>query len=316
VRVVVALGGNALLRRGESLDQRTQRRNAAAAAAALAPVAAQHELVVTHGNGPQIGLLALQAELDHEHGPTPFDVLGAETEGAIGYVLAQELHNALPGRELATLLTQTVVAADDPRLLAPTKPIGPVYEADEGLRLAAERGWTLRPDGGGLRRVVGSPLPLDIVELAVITRLVRAGVLVICAGGGGVPVVRDAERLRGVEAVVDKDLTAALLAERLDADALLLLTDVAGVLVEGVPLAAATPAELAALDLPAGSMGPKAQAAGSFAQRTGRRAAIGSLADAAALAAGGAGTQVTSGSDPDVLARMSPATRLPAAARP
>jgi carbamate kinase len=292
MRVVAALGGNALLRRGEPLDQNTLRRNAALAAAALAPLAAEHELVVTHGNGPQIGLLALQAELDHDHGPTPFDVLGAETEGAIGYVLAQELMNVLPGRPIATLLTQTVVAADDPRLLEPTKPIGPVYEAAEGARLAAQRGWAIRPDGSGVRRVVGSPRPLDLIELPVIATLVRAGVLVICAGGGGVPVVWTKQGVKGVEAVVDKDLTAALLAERLRADVLLLLTDVAGVLVDGEVLASATAGELGALDLPAGSMGPKAEAAAGFVARTNRRAAIGSLADAPALAAGHAGTQV------------------------
>jgi carbamate kinase len=292
MRIVAALGGNALLRRGEPLDQETQRRNATAAAAALAPLAAEHELVITHGNGPQIGLLALQSELDHDHGVTPFDVLGAETEGAIGYVLAQELMNALPGHLVATLLTQTIVAADDPRLLNPTKPIGPVYERAEGRRLAAERGWEMRPDGNGLRRVVGSPLPLDLVELPIISILVRSGVLVICGGGGGVPVVREQRRLHGVEAVVDKDLTAALLAERLRADLLLLLTDVEGVLVDGRALEIATPSELGALDLPAGSMGPKAAAAGQFATRTGRRAAIGSLTDAAPLVAGRAGTQV------------------------
>jgi carbamate kinase len=207
-------------------------------------------------------------------------------------VLAQELMNALPGRSIATLLTQTVVAADDPRLREPTKPIGPVYDAAEGARLAAERGWTVRPDGDGVRRVVGSPLPLDLVELPVIATLVRAGVLVICAGGGGVPVVRDGRRVRGVEAVVDKDLTAALLAEHLHADVLVLLTDVDGVLVDGELLAAVTPADLEALALPAGSMGPKAAAAGQFVARAGGRAAIGSLTDAAALVAGSAGTQV------------------------
>jgi carbamate kinase len=295
MRVVAALGGNALLRRGEPLDQAIQRRNAALAAAALAPLAAEHELVVTHGNGPQIGLLALQAELDHDHGATPFDVLGAETEGAIGYVLAQELMNVLPGRPIATLLTQTVVAADDPRLLEPTKPIGPVYEAAEGARLAAQHGWAIRPDGDGVRRVVGSPLPLDLIELPVIATLVRAGVLVICAGGGGVPVVWTKQGVKGVEAVVDKDRTAALLAERLRADVLLLLTDVAGVLVDGEVLASATADELGALDLPAGSMGPKAEAAAAFVARTNRRAVIGSLADAPALAAGHAGTQVRMG---------------------
>jgi carbamate kinase len=292
MRVVAALGGNALLRRGEDLDQATQRRNAATAAAALAPLAARHELVVTHGNGPQIGLLALQAELDLDHGPTPFDILGAETEGAIGYVLAQELMNELPGRAIATLLTQTVVAADDQRLLDPTKPIGQVYDAADGERLAAARGWTMRADGDGVRRVVGSPLPLDVVELPVIATLVRSGVLVICAGGGGVPVVREGRRVRGVEAVVDKDLTAALVAERLQADVLVLLSDVEGVLVGGEVLRTATPEDLEALELPAGSMGPKAAAAGQFASRTGRRAAIGSLADAVGLVAGRAGTQV------------------------
>jgi carbamate kinase len=255
-------------------------------------VAAEHELVVTHGNGPQIGLLALQAELDHEHGPTPFDVLGAETEGAIGYVLAQELHNALPGRSIATLLTQTVVAADDPRLLEPTKPIGPVYDAAEGERLAAERGWAVRADGDGVRRAVGSPIPLEVIELPAIATLVRSGVLVICAGGGGVPVVREGQRVRGVEAVVDKDLTAALLAERLEADLLMLLTDVEGVLVGDLVLHAATPDELEALALPAGSMGPKAAAAGRFVSRTGGRAAIGALGAAAGLVAGSTGTQV------------------------
>ena len=292
MRVVAALGGNALLRRGESMDQSTQRRNAAVAAAALAPLAAEHEVVVTHGNGPQIGLLALQAELDRDHGPTPFDILGAETEGAIGYVLAQELMNALPGRAVATLLTQTIVAGDDPRLLEPTKPIGPVYDAAEGARLASERGWRIRPDGDGVRRVVGSPLPLDIVELPVIATLVRAGVLVICAGGGGVPVVWSGRGVKGVEAVVDKDLTAALLAERLRADVLVLLTDVDGVLVDDEVLGSVTPDELTAQNLPAGSMGPKALAAAQFVSRTGRRAAIGSLSDAADLVAGRTGTQV------------------------
>jgi carbamate kinase len=205
---------------------------------------------------------------------------------------------ALPGRSIATLLTQTVVAADDPRLLEPTKPIGPVYDAAEGARLAAERGWAVRPDGEGVRRVVGSPIPLDVVELGVIATLARSGVLVICAGGGGVPVVRQGRGVRGVEAVVDKDLTAALLAERLHADVLVLLTDVEGVRVGDEVLTAATPEDLGALELSAGSMGPKAAAAGQFAARTGLRAAIGSVTDAAALVAGRTGTQV----------RASPAT--------
>lgn len=293
MRIVAALGGNALLRRGDVLDARTQRRNAAAAAAALAAIADGNELIVTHGNGPQVGLLALQAERDREHPAPPFDVLGAESEGMIGYVLAQELGNALAGRTVATLLTQTLVDAGDPAFAAPSKPIGPVYGVDEGRALAAARGWTVRPDGAGVRRVIASPAPRAIVELPAVRALLDAGLLVVCAGGGGVPVVRRDGRLAGVEAVVDKDLTSSLLATALDADLLLLLTDVAGVLdLAGRVVREAAPAALRALDLPAGSMGPKAEAAAAFVERGGGRSAIGALGAAAALVGGDAGTQV------------------------
>jgi carbamate kinase len=294
MRVVAALGGNALLRRGEPMDAATQRRNVAVAAHALAGIAAEHELVVTHGNGPQVGLLALQAEAYPEGGSYPLDVLGAESEGMIGYLLAQGLRNALGEHEIATLLTQVVVDPGDPAFSRPSKPIGPVYERDIG----AERGWTMRPDGRFWRRVVPSPAPRAIVELPTIRRLVAAGVLVICTGGGGVPVTAGADgRLVGVEAVVDKDLAAALLAEELEADALLLLTDVQSVMLgwdteDARPLRRTTPADLGALGLAAGSMGPKALAAGRFVQRTGGPAAIGALEDAAALLDGTRGTLV------------------------
>src|SRR4249920_686451 len=221
MRIVAALGGNALLRRGEPLEAEIQRRNVISAVRALAPVAREHELVVTHGNGPQVGLLALQAAADRVVQPYPLDVLGAETEGMIGYLLEQELRNALSCRNVATLLTQVVVATDDPAFARPTKPIGPVYTEHEARRLADARGWSVARDGVGWRRVVPSPDPLEIVELQAIRLLVDAGVLVVCAGGGGIPVVVDgASALRGVEAVMDKDLAASLLAELIGADVL------------------------------------------------------------------------------------------------
>jgi carbamate kinase len=309
MRVVAALGGNALLRRGEPLDAETQRRNVGVAAHALAAVAQEHELVVTHGNGPQVGLLALQAEAYPEGGTYPLDVLGAESEGMIGYLLQQGLRNALPEREVATLLTQVRVDASDPAFSAPTKPIGPVYDRGQAAAVAATRGWAVRPDGPHWRRVVASPEPAGIVEIETIALLVDAGVLVICAGGGGVPVVaRPDGTLRGVEAVIDKDLVAALLAIELRADALLLLTDVAAVEAGwGTPAARpvreATPAELRGLGLAAGSMGPKVEAASRFAEATGGRAVIGALEDAAALLGGTAGTTVSTAGAMRILRR-------------
>jgi carbamate kinase len=297
-RVVVALGGNALLRRGEPADAATQRANVVRAVRAVAAVARRHEVVVTHGNGPQVGLLALQAEAYADVPPYPLDVLGAESEGMIGYLLEQALMNALPGRPAATLLTQVGVDAADPAFAAPSKPIGPVYDEPAGRRLAAERGWALAPDGDGVRRVVASPRPREILELAAIRRLLEAGVLVVCVGGGGIPVTITPEgAVHGVEAVVDKDRAAALLAERLGADALLLLTDVPRVVAGwgtpgAVELDSATPAQLRQETFAAGSMGPKVEAACRFAERTGGLAAIGALDDAEAILAGRAGTQI------------------------
>jgi len=298
VRLVVALGGNALLRRGEPAEAEIQRRNVLDAASALAGLAAEHELVLTHGNGPQVGLLALEADAYKAVAPYPLDVLGAESQGMIGYLLVQALRNALPGRDVVAALTQVAVDADDTAFAAPTKPIGPVYGQDEARRLAQERGWAVARDGEWFRRVVPSPLPRRIVELDAIERLVDAGVVVVCAGGGGIPVVQDAGGgLHGVEAVIDKDQTAAVLAEAVDADRLVLATDVSFVerdwrTARARPIRHATPAELRGLELAAGSMAPKVDAACRFVERTGGSAAIGALSDLGALARGEAGTQI------------------------
>jgi carbamate kinase len=295
--LVVALGGNALLRRGERTDAETQRDNVAVAVRAIAGLADEHDVVVTHGNGPQIGLLALQGEAYAGERPYPLDVLGAETEGMIGYLLDQELTNELGGDPVATLLTQVVVDRDDPAFERPTKPIGPLYEQAVAERLAAEHGWTVTPDGDGHRRVVPSPEPRAIVELPTIRLLVESGVLVVCVGGGGIPVVREDGRLHGVEAVIDKDLAATLLATSLEADALLLLTDAPGVESEwrtprARPLHEASVSELREMRFAPGSMGPKVEAACRFAEAAGGFAGIGALEDAAAILRGERGTRV------------------------
>ncbi len=299
MRIVIALGGNALLERGQSPDADVQEHNVARAVAALAPLAQDHQLVITHGNGPQVGVLALESAQDPSlTRPYPFDVLGAETQGLIGYWLLQDLRNALPDREVAALITETVVDADDPAFAHPTKLVGPVYSEEEAHRLAAERGWDVAADGDRWRRVVPSPPPREIEQIGVITRLIDQGTIVVCAGGGGIPVVRSPEgALHGVEAVVDKDLTAALLAELVGADVLLLLTDVAAVEAgHGTPhprpIGRTTAAALQSHDFAAGSMGPKVDAACRFVERTGHPAAIGSLDDAEALVAGKGGTTV------------------------
>lgn len=300
MRIVAALGGNALLRRGDRPDADRQRANVAAAVRALAPLAVEHELLVTHGNGPQVGVLALQSAADPSlTQPYPFDVLGAETQGMIGYWLLQTLQNALPNRQVAALINQTLVSRADPAFDDPTKFVGPIYTEDEAKQLAEQRGWTVKQDGESWRRVVPSPRPQRVVETRLIRQLLASGTLVVCAGGGGVPAIRNERgELEGVEAVVDKDLTAALLAEALEADALLLLTDVPRVqrgfgTPEATDIANATPAELRAEDFAAGSMGPKVDAVCRFAELTGDMAAIGALEDAPEILAGKAGTIVT-----------------------
>jgi len=301
MRVVVALGGNALLRRGEAPEFGTQRRNVKAAASAVAAVAHRHEIVVTHGNGPQVGLLALQAAAYASVQPYPLDLLGAESEGMIGYLLNLALAEAMPGRDVATLLTEVEVDPADPAFLTPEKPIGPIYGAAEARRLKAERRWPMVRDGAGWRRVVASPEPRRIREINAIKALMGAGIVAVCAGGGGVPVVGgDGGEWRGVEAVVDKDLTAALLAEALDAAFLLLLTDVPAVwtrwpMAQGSPIGHTSPAELRRLTFAAGSMGPKVEAACRFVERTGRRAGIGAIDQAAAILDGLGGTIIRPG---------------------
>lgn len=299
MRQVIALGGNALLKRGEVASADNQRRNVARAAASLATACDGVQTVLVHGNGPQIGLLALQAEAYAAAPAYPLDMLGAESQGMIGYVLAQELRNARPERQVAALLTQTLVDRHDPAFQRPTKPIGPVYTAEQVLALGETRGWSFAVDGAGQRRVVASPAPIEVIEQSIIERLMTEGMLVICAGGGGVPVARDATgRLIGLEAVIDKDLAAALLAIGLNADRLVILTDVEAVYRDwGGPNA--TPLRIIRADDPAGetyaegSMGPKVRAARQFALATGREALVGSLDDVSGLLAGVSGTRIT-----------------------
>jgi carbamate kinase len=300
MRIVIALGGNALLRRGEPMTAEVQRANVRVAAEAIGPLAADHEVVVAHGNGPQIGLLALESEAYAEVDPYPLDVLGAETEGMIGYMIEQELRNVVKhGVALATLLTMVEVDPDDPAFSDPTKFVGPVYDKGQADRLAGEKGWRFKPDGDRWRRVVPSPRPKRIVEIDAVQWLLERGALVICAGGGGIPVMVDADGdLAGVEAVIDKDFASELLAEMVDADLFVMATDVDAVYVDwGRPeqrrLGTATPDELAAFSFPAGSMGPKVDAAAKFARATGRRASIGALADISRIVEGAAGTNVS-----------------------
>jgi carbamate kinase len=300
MRVIVALGGNALLRRGEPLDAEAQRRNVKAAARALAPVALRHQLAISHGNGPQVGLLALQSAAYEAVKPYPLDVLGAQSEGMIGYMIEQELGNLLPFEvPFATILTMVEVDPQDPAFANPTKPIGPGYAEEEARRLAAEKGWTVRADGERWRRVVPSPLPKRIFEIRPIAWLLERGTIVICAGGGGIPTMYlpGTRTLVGAEVVIDKDRASALLATQLEADLLVMATDVDAVYVDwgtpaARPLRRVTPAELGAHDFAAGSMGPKVEAASAFVGRTGKRAAIGALADLEGMVEGTKGTQV------------------------
>jgi carbamate kinase len=300
MRVVAALGGNALLERGEKPDEDIQEHHVQQAAEALAPLARSQDLVVTHGNGPQVGMLALESASDPAlTRPYSLDVLGAQTQGMIGYWLARALRGAAPGKPAGCLVGQTRVDPDDPAFAHPTKFVGPVYEEKQAHDLAAERGWAVARDGKAWRRVVPSPEPLELVELPLIRLLVDSGALVVCAGGGGIPVVADSSgALHGVEAVVDKDLTAALLAEAVNADALLLLTDVDAVIdgygtPDARPIRRATPQELRSRSFPAGSMGPKVEAVCRFVEATGKMAAIGRLDAAEALLQGQAGTTVS-----------------------
>jgi len=303
VNVVAALGGNALLERGDVPEAEIQEHHVVAAVAALAPIARDHDLVVTFGNGPQVGVLAVESASDPSlpH-PLPFDVLVAQTQGMIGYFLLQAFQNALPERQVVSVVSQTLVRADDPAFANPTKFVGRSYDEQDARGLAAARGWQVRMDGASWRRVVPSPEPQAIVELSTVQGLLADHAVVICSGGGGVPVARDSNgRLRGVEAVVDKDLTSALLAEDLGADALLLLTAVSAVELgfgtdDARRIRQTTVAELRSHTFPAGSMGPKVDAACRFVAKAGRPAMIGRLDRAAQVLSGTEGTIV----EPDI----------------
>jgi len=300
MRFLVALGGNALLRRGEAMTAENMRKNVRIAAEALAPLGREHQLIISHGNGPQVGLLALQGAAYTKVDPYPLDVLGAQTEGMIGYMIEQEMGNILPFEQpFATILSMVEVDPDDPAFQNPTKPIGPVYTEEEARQLQEENGWIMAPDGDKLRRVVPSPLPKRIFQIRPVKWLLEHGCIVICAGGGGIPTMYGPNRvLHGVEAVVDKDRASALLARELEADLFIMATDAKAVYLDwGKPSQRAIrrvpPHLLDPAAFASGSMGPKVEAAIEFVEKTGKTAAIGALADLERIAHGGAGTLVT-----------------------
>lgn len=295
--LVVALGGNALLKRGEPLEADIQRKNIELAARTIAQLTRQWRVVLVHGNGPQVGLLALQNSAYANVTPYPLDILGAESQGMIGYMLRQALKNHLPEREISVLLTQVEVDANDPAFLNPTKYIGPIYDEAQARALQAEKGWVFKADGNAFRRVVPSPQPKRIVENDAIRALISRDHLVICNGGGGVPVVEKADGYHGIEAVIDKDLSAALLASQIHADALLILTDADAVYLDWGkptqrPLAQVTPELLREMQFDTGSMGPKVTACAEFVSHCRGIAGIGSLADGQAILAGEKGTLI------------------------
>lgn len=301
MRILVALGGNALLKRGEPMTAEVQRSNVRVAAQSLAPVAGKHQLVLSHGNGPQVGLLALQASAYKEVEAYPLDVLGAQTEGMIGYLIEQELGNLLPfDVPFATILTMVEVDPEDPAFQDPTKFVGPVYDKVEADKLAAEKSWVFKQDGNKWRRVVPSPLPKRIFELRPVKWLLEHNTIVICGGGGGIPtmyVPGEERKLTGVEAVIDKDLVSELLARELQADLYVMATDVDGVYLDWgkstqQKLEKIAAADLKKINFAAGSMGPKVNAAIQFVERTGKRAAIGSLEDIEQIVEGNAGTNI------------------------
>ncbi|NRF31371.1 carbamate kinase [Vibrio coralliilyticus] len=298
--IVVALGGNALLRRGEPLEAEVQRQNIEIAVKTISEIAQEYNVVLVHGNGPQVGLLALQGLEYKKVAPYPLDVLGSETQGMIGYMLMQEFKNQMPNVNATCMLTQMTVDPNDPAFADPTKPIGPIYEEAEARELAEKYRWTIKPDGQHFRRVVPSPQPTGIIEHDAITKLIDEGHLVICTGGGGIPVKKENGKLVGVEAVIDKDMSAAFLAKQLNADALLILTDADAVYLDwGKPtqhaLRSTNPTELAQYQFDAGSMGPKIEASCEFVKQGGKVVGIGSLEDGLRILQGTAGTNITKG---------------------
>ena len=300
MRIVLSVGGNALLKRAEAMSEEVQRRNIREAVRSMGRILNEHEVLITHGNGPQVGLLALQAESYKDVPPYGLDILGAESQAMVGYMLLTALQKALPQKHFVNVVTRSVVNADDPAFDNPTKFIGAVYSKARAFELAKEHHWCVKPDGRYWRRVVPSPEPIEVLEAAAIETLMKAGMTVIAAGGGGVPMVRDEKgTLHGVEAVIDKDLAASLLAQALQADLFLIATDVDAVYThfdqsDAKAIHQTTPGELGVLSLPAGSMGPKVEAACRFVKSTGRRAAIGSLSEIEELLLGTKGTQIMS----------------------
>lgn len=304
MRVVVALGGNALLQRGQALNAENQRDNIRVAVKQLAAVHENNLLVIAHGNGPQVGLLALMDAAYTAVDPYPLDVLGAETVGMIGYMIEQELGNIIPFDDhIITVLTQILVDQKDPAFEHPTKPVGPIYSKEEAERLKNDKGWAIAPDGDNFRRVVPSPLPQRIIEIEVIKTLVDSGVVVICAGGGGIPTAYDDDKkLFGIEAVIDKDLASGLLSKDLDAEMFVMLTDVASVYVDfgtenQKAIKAAHPDVLEKMDFAAGSMGPKVLGACQFVRETGNKSAVGQLSDLTRIITGDAGTTISNDVD-------------------
>ncbi|MBL6883005.1 MAG: carbamate kinase [Candidatus Thalassarchaeum sp.] len=300
MRIVIALGGNALLRRGEDMTAENQRKNIQIAVKSLAPIVEDNELVISHGNGPQVGLLSLQSAAYKEVDEYPLDVLGAQTEGMIGYMIEQELGNLLPIEiPIASILTMVEVDPEDPAFSNPTKPIGPIYTKEEAEELQKIRGWEIKMDGKDWRRVVASPEPHRIFELRPIHWLLEKGTVVICAGGGGIPTIYNKDgKLEGVEVVIDKDRASSLLAFELEADVLIMATDTEGVFHDwGTKkqkiISKTTPEQIKKYDFDKGSMGPKVEAACSFVERSGQRAVIGSLKDIKEMVDGIAGTQFT-----------------------
>lgn len=303
MKVVIALGGNALLRRGERADADVQMANVRIASKAVAEIAKEHNVVLTHGNGPQVGLLALQADAYKDVTPYPFDVLGAESQGMIGYMVAQCVGNDLPDRQVVNIITQTEVDPKDPAYTDPRKFVGPVYDKETAEKLAAERGWTIAADGKYFRRVVPSPQPKKIVEIETIRQLVDSGAMVIASGGGGIPVIRNEQgKLEGSEAVIDKDMSASIMADELDADALLILTDAPSIALDwGTPdqkeIKEVSPEKLKEYSFAKGSMGPKVEAVCRFANTGKGFGAVGRLEDALDILNGKAGTIIRKGAE-------------------
>lgn len=300
MKIVIALGGNALLQRGEPMTYENQHANIVTAAKSICTLTDEHTVVISHGNGPQVGLLALQAAAYTDVPAYPLDVLGAETQAMIGYTLEQEVRNHAPGRNVATFITLTEVDANDPAFQNPTKPIGPIYTEAEAKKLADEKGWSIAPDGTSFRRVVPSPKPKAILPIDDIKTLVDKGTLVVCAGGGGIPSVIEDGKVKGIEAVIDKDLAAAVLAAGLEADMLIIATDVDGLYLDwGTPeqrrVVEASPEELLKMEFAKGSMGPKVMGCINFVQASGKSAVIGSLADIEKIVRGEAGTLIKPG---------------------